>query len=47
MQHTISGSFPLADTNKWSAMIIRVLAFSVYTLVALWYVEIPLLDLVG
>jgi len=35
MQRTISGKFPLADTQKWTAMIIRVFAFSVYTLVTL------------
>lgn len=47
MQRTISGKFPLADTQKWTAMIIRVFAFSVYTLVTLWYVEIPYFDLFG
>ncbi|KAF7784085.1 hypothetical protein Agabi119p4_250 [Agaricus bisporus var. burnettii] len=35
MLHTISSSFPLADTKKSPVMIIRVLVLSVYTLVSL------------
>ncbi|KAF9454108.1 hypothetical protein P691DRAFT_847985 [Macrolepiota fuliginosa MF-IS2] len=35
MQRTISDSFPLAETKKSRAMVIRVLAFSLYTLVTL------------
>ncbi|KAF5352655.1 hypothetical protein D9756_005974 [Leucocoprinus leucothites] len=35
MQRTISDNFPLADTKKSPAMVLRVLAFSVYTLITL------------
>jgi hypothetical protein len=38
MQRTISDNFPLADTKKSPAMVIRVLAFSIYTLITLRYV---------
>ncbi|KAJ3560272.1 hypothetical protein NP233_g10948 [Leucocoprinus birnbaumii] len=35
MQRTISDNFPLADTKKSPAMVLRVLAFSIYTLITL------------
>lgn len=36
-QRTISDNFPLADTRKSPAMVLRILVFNIYTLITLRY----------